>query len=72
VVYDKWLQSEFFKHEVDLLVGPIASIFSDVDCFGFHPSGFKHIIHPIHKSGDILDQNNYQTTMIKVPLPNLM
>jgi hypothetical protein len=35
-----------------------------VVCTGFIPSWTRHIIHPIHKSGNSFDPNNYWTIMV--------
>ena len=58
------LQSEHLIYAADTLAPLIARLFNRAMVEGFPQEWTRHIIVPIHKSGDALDPGNYRTIMI--------
>jgi hypothetical protein len=58
------LIAKHISHACDTLAPLLAHMFNRALCEGFPPTWSTNTISPIHKSGDPLDPNNYQTIMI--------
>lgn len=61
---EEGFQDELFKLSISVLGSFLSALLNRVVCTGFLDSWSRHVIYSIHRTGSVLDPDNYRTIMI--------